>query len=669
MSKLFIDFEFNSTSEPLLNVVCVAFQLDDGPIQSIWLQDVEGRQRFADLFELWVESDVTFVAFYAAAEARSLLGLEIDPTRVRWVDLWIEYRMLMNHSHELECGKQLIKGEVKHVNIPIPKWDRDDNWSSGGKAEVSLAACTYKLLGVQIDFGHKNETRDLIIHNMKWTLDEEIQILEYCESDIKYLPIIFKKIYGMLYSRYEPQHRESINAEILNRGDYAVATAKMEGLGYPLDYEATKAFADCVGDILFEMQCEVAKRFPNENPFLKHKTQNVHVQKKVKLQKWVEAQGHSGWTLTDKGALSLKAEAFEKFYDRNGDQTKFGNGFLRYLYQKKTLNGFSANSKKSIWDSVGSDERVRPYFGIFRAQSSRSQPGATGYILLKSKWMRVLLQPRPGKCIVAIDYSQQEFLIAAILSQDQNMLDAYASGDVYFHTAKLAGAVPKNAIRSDHEEVRDKFKSTVLGIQYLMGASGLATKLTNDLGVEHTEEDAQELISLFEESYPDYKAYRDQIWYDYQDQGYIRLNDGWTMWGDNENRRSVCNMPVQGAGAAVMRKAVLYAQEWGLDVTMTLHDALYIECDSIRWREDLLLLAKSMQDAFRSYFPNEANFLDCRQDETVWGPDFKEEIVDSPLGNKTKLYSKYIDPRGVEDYKKYRKFFIPKEDLNLLTSL
>ena len=46
-------------------------------------------------------------------------------------------------------------------------------------------------------------------------------------------------------------------------------------------------------------------------------------------------------------------------------------------------------------------------------------------------WYRALIKPGPGHALAYIDYEQQEFAMAAHLSQDPKMIAAYASGDVY----------------------------------------------------------------------------------------------------------------------------------------------------------------------------------------------------------------------------------------------
>jgi len=54
-----------------------------------------------------------------------------------------------------------------------------------------------------------------------------------------------------------------------------------------------------------------------------------------------------------------------------------------------------------------------------------------------------------------VDWSQQEFGIAAALSGDQAMQDAYRSGDSYLAFAKQAGRCSANATKTTHEPTRD----------------------------------------------------------------------------------------------------------------------------------------------------------------------------------------------------------------------
>jgi hypothetical protein len=61
-----------------------------------------------------------------------------------------------------------------------------------------------------------------------------------------------------------------------------------------------------------------------------------------------------------------------------------------------------------------------------------------------------LIKPPVGRGLAYVDWSQQELGIAAALSADQVMMDAYRSGDPYLAFAKQAGAVPPDATKHSH---------------------------------------------------------------------------------------------------------------------------------------------------------------------------------------------------------------------------
>ena len=145
--------------------------------------------------------------------------------------------------------------------------------------------------------------------------------------------------------------------------------------------------------------------------------------------------------------------------------------------------------------AVGRDGRNRTMLSAFRARTGRNQPSNTKFIFGPSVWLRGLIQPPLGCGIAYIDWQQQEFGIAAALSRDPLMMEAYRSGDPYLAFAKQAGAAPADATKATHKAVRDQFKSTVLAVQYGMGADSLAQR------IGQPPIRARELLRLHRETY------------------------------------------------------------------------------------------------------------------------------------------------------------------------
>ena len=101
-----------------------------------------------------------------------------------------------------------------------------------------------------------------------------------------------------------------------------------------------------------------------------------------------------------------------------------------------------------------------------------------------------------------VDWSQQEFGIAAALSGDTAMMAAYASGDPYLAFAKQARAVPTDA-RNKATRASGSGSKFALAVQYGMGPESLARSL------DQSEAHARELLRLHRQTYPKFWAWSD----------------------------------------------------------------------------------------------------------------------------------------------------------------
>jgi hypothetical protein len=665
LSKIiYIDFEFNRVVEPNVNLVCCCTLEQKTNIRKkFWLHRSPNAKskliKYLSQFEI-------IIGYACVAEARSFLALNLDPLKFKWIDLFLEYRMLTNHNDELQWGKQLVDGKVKFFKKPKPKWERSEEDSQTGfKATHSLAEATYKLTGEIRDTEEKTVMRNLIISNPKvFSEDERKQIMNYCLEDVVFLPKIWEKVKYNFFKLDPSTRKNEFFEEAMLRGRYSAHTAIMESTGYPIDVKSTRNFSSQIPNILMSCQRDINRQFPEILPFRWNKRETKFQWNQIATREWIKENHNTDrWMKTDGGNTSLSLEAFEKFYQfrHTYPEGNFGAQMVRFLKLKQSLYGFSdsGGKRKNFWDSVGSDGRVRPYMNIYGAQSSRSQPAASGFMFLKPAWMRALVMPEPGKFIASIDYGQQEFFVSALESEDENMIEAYLSGDPYLHTAKLSGAVPMNGKREDYKEIRDLFKSTTLGISYLMTKYGLSAKLTSDTGRYWSEDEAQEQIDDFYDAYADFKEWQEELTEEYELGGGIRLPCGWRMFGDNENLRSVCNVPIQGCGASIMRKAVDLVVERGASVIFTLHDAIYIE-GNVGDESKIADLRDSMREGFQYYYKGTKFYTvsgNIKLDPYAWSPDYGPDSELDIGGWKVPCSNRYIDERAIEEYERFSKYF------------
>jgi DNA polymerase-1 len=177
------------------------------------------------------------------------------------------------------------------------------------------------------------------------------------------------------------------------------------------------------------------------------------------------------------------------------------------------------------------------------------------------------VEPAEGWAVAYLDWEQQEFGIAAALSNDHNMIDVYNSGDAYLGFAKRAKAIPEDGTKKSHRKVRDLYKTCVLGIGYAMGEQSLARRIDKHLLF------ARELLQQHHHICRQYWDWVDNrvkraMW-----EGSCQTVFGWTYNIDpcmtdrqlkGKRLRSLQNFPMQAHGAEILRLAICYAIEAGI---------------------------------------------------------------------------------------------------------
>ncbi len=172
------------------------------------------------------------------------------------------------------------------------------------------------------------------------------------------------------------------------------------------------------------------------------------------------------WPRSESGSLALDAEAFRQMA-RGYPQQMGPIQELRHTLGQMRLNDLV----------VGNDGRNRCLLLVFGSSSERKTLSSSKFIFGSSCWLGSLIKPELDRAVAYIDWSQQEFAVAAALSGDVAMMEAYCSGDPYLAFAKQAGAVPPGATKQSHPQERGRFKVCALAVQLGMGETSLAARL------------------------------------------------------------------------------------------------------------------------------------------------------------------------------------------------
>ena len=223
---------------------------------------------------------------------------------------------------------------------------------------------------------------------------------------------------------------------------------------------------------------------------------------------------------------------------------------------------------------VGTDGRNRVLSSLYGTKTSRNAPSSNRFVFGLPGWMRLLIKPPVGRALAIIDWSQQEFGIAAVLSEDQAMQSAYLADDPYMAFAILSRLAPHGATKSTHPEVRKLAKACVLGVQYGLSAQGLA------FNIQAPKVYGQQLLEAHQRAFPNFWAWADNVHNTGRYKGEIRSTFGWRMQVHPEiSERTIKNFPVQTNGAEMLRLAVMRMLDHGVCVIATIHDAVAIEAD------------------------------------------------------------------------------------------
>lgn len=235
--KYFLDFEFTSSSELDVDVVCGVLQSSEGLTTSYWMfRDKESQDNFRGKMKE-IEGQ-TLIAFGASAECRALQSLGIDPLKYKWIDLYVEWRQLKNHNDRFNFG--WVKNSSGETVLSKPNSIHHDCHTETG---FSLADCVLHLLKIDINTVHKDQMRDLILSKREdssiFSSEEQLAVIRYCEDDVNHLSEVYSKMIGF-YQRFFESDRVEV---MLERGRFIAALSRCEHIGTPVDMNALENLA------------------------------------------------------------------------------------------------------------------------------------------------------------------------------------------------------------------------------------------------------------------------------------------------------------------------------------------------------------------------------------------------------------------------------------------
>jgi DNA polymerase-1 len=211
-----------------------------------------------------------------------------------------------------------------------------------------------------------------------------------------------------------------------------------------------------------------------------------------------------------------------------------------------------------------------------------------------------------GKSLISADYSQFELRLAAILANDQELIEMFNRGaDIHTMTAaQVYGREPEDVTK----QMRRAAKVINFGIIYGMSPHGLS------VATGMTFEQAQDFIGKYKELRKPLFDYMDTVIVDARRDGYVK-----TLFGRRRllpdihsgnfiirqaAERAAINMPIQGTEADLMKMAmikcdqILREQHNDCHMLLQIHDSIVVECPDTIVSSVADLLKEAMESIY-----------------------------------------------------------------------
>lgn len=273
---------------------------------------------------------------------------------------------------------------------------------------------------------------------------------------------------------------------------------------------------------------------------------------------------------------------------------------------------------------IREDGRIRCSLNIAGARSGRMSSSNPNLQNIPSsgeyaKRAKAIFNAAPGHVLLQLDYSQLEVRVAAIVSGDPTLRQAYLEGaDVHRRTASIAFGMPEAEVTKD---VRRDAKGVVFGVLYGKSANSLAKDLGVDLARgQFVYDSVLGALPVLTEWMAKQRAHCDRYGSTWT---YLPMGNGrgeklkrarcrqlWQIAEPESKFQSVArngsvNTPIQGTASDYMMRSLIAVVNWivgdGIParVVNTVHDSIILEVP-YAWALEVAAVVKSIMESWPS---------------------------------------------------------------------
>lgn len=647
MKKVAIDFEYNATGDRINHLICCVMHGDNDAEMRFWLRDGRDTSRLRSaLGKMKRGSGYVLVAHaMEMAEAKCLKILGFDPTEFDWRDTWLEAKLLANSFF---------------ANPP---------------ESCSLAECLAKYCDIQIDVEYKKECRGYCI--MDATSGHETEILDYCASDTKYLPMLADRILELYSTRVKNSiylHKPCCFSEqtLIDLAYTVNCSSEIASRGFPVDNDAIRVLQMHVPDIVMQLKQDFNEKYPGTFVFSTLKGK-LHATKKLNpiynyLEEFLKSVSMlDEWEKTKAGKPTTDSKALKQFKK----QDNFAGNYLALQNTLVSVQGLVKD--KDSWLENWDPSTARIYYGSLRpmtASTGRFQPRiSAGFIPGWAHFLYCVLNPPKGRVLFELDFHAQETALQSVICHDPKYAEVYHARDTYLWMAWQLGLITTeqyNAHPGDNSKWKDELKSIrapmktfTLAWSYGAGYKHLAqlaniSEAQSERWVRNLNEKVFKISTKWKRMLIDRTTgvkYHGLVFPDGFPCRTVRYK------GEVPKSDTVkMNFPFQGYGAFLARELVKECHEKGLPAIATVHDAIIFECSEAEYATMVDRCKNAMLEVSKKWLDSDLLEVGAPQ---VWKHHTLEDITNADLTTKegveafTKRVGNLVE---IDDVKKFQKF-------------
>ncbi len=443
---------------------------------------------------------------------------------------------------------------------------------------------------------------DLAKEFLGWTLDKTAQTSDWSAPTLTERQLSYAALDAVLVSKLA----QKLNARLSAMGQAVsyqqlqaliLIVAKQELNGCPFDSKAHAALVAAWKAEKQSLESDIRQQLGNE----------ININSGPQLGAWLEKQlpedTLKNWPKTATGKLKTDKDSLSLY-----GELPIVKPLLQYKHIAKRISTYGEEYSAH---SHPITQRIHPGYFIAGTRVGKFSCSKPNMMQLPSdSEFRSLVRAPTGRVIICADFGQLELRIAAELSQDETLLQAYRDGeDVHTKTASAIAGVPMDQVTKAQ---RQAAKACNFGLLYGQGAAGLSNYAKASYGVDMSPEQAQTAKTAFFNAYPGLRRW--QLATDaqarqsrkvYSQQG--RLRD-FQLEGSEYKLTEALNTAVASSAADVLIVSLIKLDKAlaGIDAHLIahVHDEILLEASEQAAEVAKLILTQAMVEGFLDVFPN-----------------------------------------------------------------